>query len=374
MVGLYVDTSLIPADSNVRINKNNGLFEQGKAFTLEKKLKVATTYKMHSAMVGGKRPNLAAVAREAGVSRKVVRKIEAEIETNGRILRPSPPNSSDKRKRGVGSYSLKKADVEVLLALMEENPFQTRRSYCVRLRKITGTVISESTVTNFFLKGFSIKGSLRKPNHIPRDKFKPENVERYFQYVDFVQQVGDRRRLKFGDEKLLKGSEVYCKKGRRNVITGEMPEQIVNSDFRNTYAIIGFCGIDPDTPAVSFSIHDEKNNAASFSDAVINALAEGFLRPWDILVLDNAAIHFKGENQGLIDYMWDYHRIAIVPLPTRSPELNPQELVWRSLTMKLRAILVSSGAHACAVAATNILKNMTHSSIESTYRECGYIA
>lgn len=222
------------------------------------------------------------------------------------------------------------------------------------------------------MRGFAIKGNLRKGNLIPRDKFKPKNVERYFQFVDFVRKV-DPCRLKFGDEKLLKGSKVYCKKGRRNVLTGEVPEQMVNGDFRNTYAIVGFCGIDPNCPPTSFSIHHEKNNAASFSDAVIQALAEGFLRPWDILVLDNAAIHFKGENNGLIDWMWDNHRIAIIPLPTRSPELNPIELIWRSLTMKIRSICVSSRAHACAIAATEILNNLTHDSVLSTYRECGYV-
>lgn len=150
---------------------------------------------------------------------------------------------------------------------------------------------------------------------IPRDKFKPENIERYFKYVDFVQQV-DPRRLKFGDEKLLKGSEVYCRQGRRNVITGEIPEFIVNSDFRNTYSITGFCGIDPESPAVCFDMHDEKNDSFSFSNAIMRALTEGFLRAGDILVLDNAAIHFKGDNDGLIDWIWNNHGVAIVPLPT----------------------------------------------------------
>lgn len=256
---------------------------------------------------------------------------------------------------------------------MEENPFQTRRCYCIQLREITGKDVSESTITNFFLRGFAIKGSLRKPNQVPKDKFKPANIQRYFEYVDFVRRV-DPYRLKFGDEKLLKGSEIYCKKGRNNVLTGEIPEMIVNGDFRNTYSIIGFCGINRNTQQLLFVIHDEKNNADSFSDAIVQALAEGFLQPGDILVLDNAAIHFKGTNNNLVDWMWDNHRVAIIPLPTRAPELNPIELSWRSLTSKLRAtIRVSSSVHACAYVASDILNAMTHESIELTYRECGYI-
>lgn len=67
------------------------------------------------------------------------------------------------------------------------------------------------------------------------------------------------------------------------------------------------------------------------------------------------------------------HGIAIIPLPTRSPELNPMERVWRSLTMKIRSIRVNSGSHSTAKAAHQILIDMTHRSVEATYRECGYI-
>ena len=123
-----------------------------------------------------------------------------------------------------------------------------------------------------------------------------------------------------------------------------------------------------------FIIHDEKNDATSFSEAIMAAIAEGFLRRGDILVLDNAAIHDKGENDGIEDWLWEHHRVAVVFLPTRSPELNPIELVWRSLVMKLRATTIVDGkSHACADAATQILGTMSHKSISATYRECRYI-
>lgn len=89
--------------------------------------------------------------------------------------------------------------------------------------------------------------------------------------------------------------------------------------------------------------------------------------------MDNAAIHFKGGNVGLVEWLWENHHVAVIPLPTRSPELNPMELVWRSLTMKIRSIRVSANNHATAIAATNILNNMSHKSTEETYRQCGYI-
>lgn len=374
MVSFNVDLTLLPNESKLSTNLNNGVYQNGVSFDLEKKLRVASVFKEYKARAiakGRNRPSITAVAKAAGVSRTTVTKIKKELNESGTV-QPPKLHKEAVTTRGVGSRSLSDNDVRVLLELMERNPFRTRRNYCNRLQKLTGTVVSEMTISNFFLKGFLIKGNLRNPDLIPCDKFKPENVEYYFQFVDIIKTI-DPRRLKFGDEKLLKGSEVYCKKGRRNVITGEVPTHVVNGDFRNTYAITGFCGIDPECPAVSFDIHDEKNNAASFGNAVIQAIGEGFLRAGDVLVLDNAAIHFKGDNCGLEDWLWDEHRISVLPLPTRSPELNPQELIWRSLTMKIRSTRVSSKSHATAKNAHHILASMTHKSVEATYRELGYI-
>ena len=370
MVAIRIDVSLVPANSNISINTNGGAYVKGNALSLERKLEVASIYERHFAETSPNRPNLSIVAQEAKVSPPTVAKIADELDCHGSVQ--VPPDKNVCQPKGVGAKSLPMEAQLVLLRLLEKNPFRTRRSYVRRLYQITGISVSESTISRFFLKGFPIKGSLRKPDLIPRDKFKPENVAQYFEYINFIRQI-DPRRLKFGDEKLLKGAEVYCKKGRRHVLTGETPQFLVNGDFRNTYAIIGFCGIDRKAPPLSFSIHDEKNDSYNFSTAVTEAIAEGFLRRRDVLVLDNAAIHAKGDNTELVDWLWEEHGIAVLFLPTRSPELNPIELVWRSLVMKLRSVRVSSKSHACADAAFNVLANMTHDSILATYRECKYV-
>lgn len=309
MASFNIDLSLLPPGSKVTTNSNNGVYHRGKAFSLEKKLEVASIFKKHQSQAIAKGqhrgPSRRAVAREARVSRDFVEKVEKEMNLHGHIVTPQPRNSSELRKKGIGAYTLTDKDKGVLLGLHFRNAFRTRRNFCNRLRKITGVEVSESTISRFFLQGgFPFKGSFRKPDMIPRDKFKPANVDRYIHYVNWIKQI-DPKRLKFGDKKLLKGSEVYCRKGRRNVITGETPQHMVNGDFRNTYAIIGFCGIDEESPPLSFVIHDEKNNATSFSEAIMDAITEGFLRRGDILVLDNAAIHFKGENRGLVEWIWE---------------------------------------------------------------------
>jgi hypothetical protein len=78
---------------------------------------------------------------------------------------------------------------------------------------------------------------------VPIDKFKPENIERALEYIHAVLSL-DQSRLKFVDEKSLKGAEIFNRKVRRDPITGEVPSIITDSDFRNTYTIIGLCGVD----------------------------------------------------------------------------------------------------------------------------------
>ena len=151
----------------------------------------------------------------------------------------------------------------MLLELLEQNPFHTRQNYVHCLWEITGTQVSGLIISWFFLKGFPIKGLLRKPDLVPCNKFKPENVKRHFECVDFTSRV-DPKKLKFDDEKLSKGAEVCCQKGCQNVLTGETPEFLMNSNFCNTHSIIGFCGMDKKSPPLSFVIHDEKMTQQAF--------------------------------------------------------------------------------------------------------------
>jgi hypothetical protein len=71
--------------------------------------------------------------------------------------------------------------------------------------------------------------------------------------------------LKFGDEKHLKGTEIYCRRTRQNVLTGEVPPCYTAPDFHNTYTIVGLCCIDPSTVPLYYQIHDGTNDAESFS-------------------------------------------------------------------------------------------------------------
>ncbi len=185
-------------------------------------------------------------------------------------------------------------------------------------------------------------------------------------------------RLKFCDEKHLKGSEIWNKKGRRCPLTGVIEPMIVDSDFCNSITIIGFCGIDPHAPPFDFVLHTGTNDADTFTETVYRAYGKGFLRTGDFLVMDNAAIHHYKEASVLEYVLMEKCGVVIIFLPTRSPELNPIELLWNTLVKRLRieALNFVSAyfcSHRAAHAAKAVMENFTHNDVRNVYRKQKYI-
>ena len=106
----------------------------------------------------------------------------------------------------------------------------------------------------------------------------------------------------------------------------------------------------------------------------------GWLSHDDILVCDNATLHEKGYNTDLADFLWETTgkdgrplNILLFPLPTRSPELKPIELIWHTLVMRMKAVdMPSRGGHAIAELGCDVLEGIDINLICRTYRHCGY--
>jgi transposase len=114
----------------------------------------------------------------------------------------------------------------------------------------------------------------------------------------------------------------------------------------------------------------------AFLIAVEEAIIAGFLKSGDILVMDNAAIHVFGENDVLIDFLWEHFRIHILMLPTRSPELNHIELLWNILVQHLKSINLHPSRymqHRVAYQAAEIINRFTHSDVAKCYQCCSYV-
>jgi transposase len=142
--------------------------------------------------------------------------------------------------------------------------------------------------------------------------------------------------------------------------------------------VIGICGIDYRVLPVEcqYVINKHCNDSTSFCEFIDKALVKGFLLPGDVLILDNAAIHNKGESSNLFEFLWDNFQVLLISFPTRAPELNPIELLWNALNGRLPYHEYLDGKpnkDAVATAASEILDAVTHCEVAKYYQHCEYI-
>jgi hypothetical protein len=355
------------ANFGLSTNQYGGVYIDGVSYGITTRIRVAKTI-LERRKQGTY--SLRSVAKEMQVGKGYVSRVAQELDSGGII---DPRTARHHCERGPGSLTLDDYDLCVLILLLRENPSRSLESYCRNLFDITGTIVSTSTVSRVWSHAFELKASFLKPNLVPRDKFKYENVARAREFIDVVQRI-DPVRLKFCDEKHLKGAEIYNQKCRRDPLTGVVADLPTDSDFRNTWTIIGFCGYDMSTVPFYHQIREFTNTAESFAIAVEGAIAIGFLKEGDILVLDNASIHIFQENAVLEEWLWDEFGILLLTLPTRSPEMNPIEQLWNTLVRRMKALEfekweVRPPANDIASA---ILDAMSHLDVYKSYKSCGY--
>ena len=140
-----------------------------------------------------------------------MKKVVNEINQYGSPVEPKDIYKNRDIPIGPGSKSLDDADAFIIYLLYLEEPSRILSSYVEGLEHIRGIVVSEATVRQFFQEGFPFSAGLYRPNLVPYDKFHPANLERALEYLTFTAMV-DPARIKFGDEKLLKGRNLSSAK------------------------------------------------------------------------------------------------------------------------------------------------------------------
>ncbi len=339
---------------------------------MDTKLFIATRYLEHNARLGGSRPVLMEVAAECRVGRDFVAKIECELMENDHVLAPEEIFMDRDHPIGPGSNSMSGEDFYLLYILYRQEPTRLLKSYVYCLFYYTRAIVAERTVSRWFDNAFPIRGRLRVPNLVPYDKFWPRNVEKAWEYLDHIARISPER-LKYGNEKLLKGKAIFNKKARRDVLTGLVPHTMTDLDLRNRYSIIGICGISKWSSPVRYRITDATVDADLFSLEIELAIASRYLQAGDVLVLDNAANHTGKGNTVLEDWLWEEHMVLVLFLTARAPEWNPIELMWNCLTQRLKYFDLSNitGTHRVVQAAIFILESITHEEIYRFYRKSG---
>jgi transposase len=207
-----------------------------------------------------------------------------------------------------------------------------------------GTVISSSFVSDHFAKAWSCSGKYRKPNLIPLDKFRPENVLKFAHYRLKVALFQDHSRWNFLDQKHLVNKDTLSDRVRARPLTGRVPAIPVRRDFREAYNLFAIILENPDKPyPIDYMTGRENGNAASFVAFIEYLIATRFFFHDEILVIDNAAIHAGAEAEIVEDLLFDFIldgrplNVLVVYLPARAPELNPIELVFHILALRIRS-------------------------------------
>jgi transposase len=94
---------------------------------------------------------------------------------------------------------------------------------------------------------------------------------------------------------------------------------------------------------------------------------QGALTAGDVLVLDNARIHYATENRIIIAQLLDLAGVRMIFLPAYSPELNPCELVFSFVK---RAMSVGRGDGEMWEEALQLFHSVTHAQMDVWYRHC----
>jgi hypothetical protein len=153
-----------------------GLLRQNRMYDLPRKFGVGQTCYLQLWQLSFPTwPTASELARESNVGWEYAAKVISEIHLHNEIIDPAEIRLGKSIQRGVGNDLTPKEDI-FLLSLRVEIPNRPNLDYCRELFAYNGTVISSSFVSDYFAKAWSCSGKYRKPNLIPLDKFRPENV------------------------------------------------------------------------------------------------------------------------------------------------------------------------------------------------------
>ena len=139
-------------------------------------------------------------------------------------------------------------------------------------------------MSQWFNHAFPVPNKLCVPNLVPYDKFRPRNIEKEWEYIEHISKISPER-LKYGNEKSLRGKAIFNKLARRDVLTGLIPPLMTDPYLRNRYSIIGICCICRRSAPVRYQITNATVDADLFSMEIEAAIAMRFLSAGGVLVL-----------------------------------------------------------------------------------------
>jgi transposase len=186
----------------------------------------------------------------------------------------------------------------------------------------------------------------------------------------------DHSKFHWLDEKHMVNKDAEATKVRADPLTGRIPCVHVNGDFRDGCNLFAIVSASPrKVSPVACSVGRDNGNAASFLAFIEFLLARNWFEHGDVLIMDNASIHAGQEVNIEDDLLWEAMQVLVAFLATRSPELNPIELVFHILSRRIRSHRFRQLAGACDQAVLNlscqVLDDMSFNSMSRCCRHCG---
>ena len=364
-----------------KFNKNGGAYRRGRRYDLLRKQSVAIEYLQLRDEVGDPDVKISEVAKRAQVGWKYARKVVTEYRESKTLKDPFEEHMETIAGRKNKTYLPVEEEV-FLLALRSEDPSRTNLEYIHQLAATYGRVVSSSFISNWFKNRFEFPGNFKKPNVVPLDKWRPINVSRYLEYKCFMDALPLHHLWCFLDEKHIVNKDALRAKTRKDPLTGKMDHIPVSGDFRETFNLMAIVSLNP-TKSKSIEYHIDKNTNDAFSFVVfIEYLIETkYLKHNEVLVMDNAAIHVGGVAKNIQEILWNSVvegsplHILVIFLPTRSPELNPIELIFHILAKRIKSYrykTTTTDGRAIIQKTQKVLNEIEYDVIMKCYIHCGY--
>ena len=288
------------------VNSYGGYFHLGDPYPHDKRKAIIHVFLEMYQKTFPLRPTFTAVAKEAKVCVSTARRYINEFLETGDIK--DPQEKAIMKKAVSNGHNLKLLltleEEQFLLGIRAEDSTTPLAVYCQHLIDEFDKEISVSYLHNWWKYRFHFRGNLRKSCLIPKDKFTNENWSRYCEFRMSCNILHDHTRFNFVDEKHLVNHNGQDIKGRVDPTTGILEGIPVSGDFRDANNII--CCISANhrkMQHVFYAIRKKNTDSSAFMDFIERMVAEKFLIHNEILVMDNAAIHVKGESDMLEDYL-----------------------------------------------------------------------
>ncbi len=360
-------------------NDAGGLYQPGRMYQLPRKTEVAEVYLQLCEEQA--RPSVNETARISKVGWAYANLVVTELKAIGIIVDPELLRRKKLNALGPGQ-KLSTVHEMFLLALRTVDPARPLYSYVQELDTHFGKAVSYQCIADWFRERWDFQGNLKKANLVPLDKWKLENKVRYYEFVQKLRIYRDHSKYNFLDEKHVWNKDVYAKKVRKDPLTGKLPCIHVSGDFRESYNIMAIISPNPMKPyPMDYTIGKENGTSEAFVGFLTYLIANRFFLHNEFLLMDNATIHIHGNSRVIEDMLWETIvdgfplHVLVIYLPTRSPELNPIELIFHILAMRIRSYRYRTAGpcdNAVLHKAAEVMNDMSYALILRCCAHCGY--